>query len=321
MTDKPTHCRICGNAQDNAAYTVREMMFGFRDEFDYISCGACGCLQICDIPPNMAKYYPDDYYAYEARGEAHFIRQTLLKRIKRSLKKKTLDYYLADAGLVGSAVTPKFSSYYPWLKKGALRSQSRILDIGCGTGELLLRMYNDGFTNLSGVDPFIPKDLHYACGVTIQKKTIAELEDQYDLVMMHHSFEHMPEPKTVLQDIRKLLLPNSQLVIRMPVAGTYAWRTYGVNWVQLDAPRHFFLHTEKSMRLLAGSTGFRVSSVEYDSYEFQFTGSEQYQKDLPLVADSPPIPAERLRELQEHAKRLNRAGDGDSACFYLEPVD
>ena len=63
------------------------------------------------------------------------------------------------------------------------------------------------------------------------------------------------------------------IVIRIPIAGTHAWQTYGVDWVQLDAPRHLFLHTEDGMRSLAAGAGLQVTAVVHDSTAMQFWGS------------------------------------------------
>jgi len=99
--------------------------------------------------------------------------------------------------------------------------------------------------------------------------------------------------------------------------------------VQLDAPRHLFLHTLKSMEILAAGSGFKVRDVVFDSTDFQFWASEQYQRDIPLKdkrsyaldpANSLFSPSEILR-FKETARELNRNGEGDSACFYLYKHD
>ncbi|HZH96979.1 MAG TPA: class I SAM-dependent methyltransferase [Flavisolibacter sp.] len=313
-------CKICGNTSDNKTFVAKEMMFGLKDEFEYVECATCGCLQIVDIPANITRYYPDNYYSYQSKGEDHFIRRSLAKRLKRALKKRTLDFYLKGSGLIGQALTSKFESYYPWLKKGMVGSDSKILDVGCGSGELLLRMYNDGFTNLTGVDPYIQEEIHYSCGITIHKKNLEDVNDRYQLVMMHHAFEHMNEPLQVLKGINRLLLPGGHLIVRIPVAGSYAWRKYGVNWVQLDAPRHFYLHTQKSIKLLSEESGFQLKDVQYDSYDLQFTGSEKYLMGLALVDPQDPFTEEQKASFKKEAEKLNVAGEGDAACFYLEKV-
>lgn len=312
-------CKICGNTKDNTLVTGKEMMFGLKDEFDYLECGQCKCLQIKEIPANLAKYYPEDYYSYFSKGEEHHIQNSFSKIAKRNLKKRLLDYYLQGSNPIGKMMNTKFSGYYPWIKKNTLTTQSNILDVGCGAGELLLKMYNDGFRRLAGLDPFIKEEINYNCGITIHKKTLDQLTEKYDLIMMHHAFEHMDEPLTILKNIYNLLNPKGMALIRIPVADCYAWRTYGVDWVQLDAPRHIFLHTVKSMKLLAEQSGLRFADVVYDSWSLQFYGSELYKRNIPLRSNREKeiFSGEELAAFTDQAKKLNEQQDGDQACFYL----
>ena len=43
------------------------------------------------------------------------------------------------------------------------------MDIGSGSGELLLNMKIDGFTNLHGVDPFLRKENIYSNDIELRK--------------------------------------------------------------------------------------------------------------------------------------------------------
>lgn len=63
----------------------------------------------------------------------------------------------------------------------------------------------------------------------------------------------------------------------------YAWKPYGVNWVQLASPRHLFLHSLESMTLLAQKANLQQQAVVFDSRMLQFWGSEQYVLDVPLA--------------------------------------
>ena len=310
-------CKICGNTDNNITVVAREMMFGLRDEFEYLECGNCGCLQIKEIPENITRYYPDNYYSYQSKGEDQLIQNSLAKTLKRNLKKKVLNYYLQGDSLTGKLISSKYKSYYPWIKKNTLNSHSKILDVGCGSGELLLKMYNDGFRDLTGVDPYIKQEINYKSGITIYKKQLEELTEKYDLIMLHHAFEHMDQPLEVLKKMFHLLNNKGFVMIRIPVAACFAWRKYGVNWVQLDPPRHFFLHTTRSMQILCEQSGFRLLDVVYDSYALQFTGSEKYLRNIPLIEDVQLFSEKEIKEFTNEANRLNKIKDGDAACFYL----
>lgn len=321
--DRPPHqrgvCTICGNAAGNREFTAREMMFGLRHRFRYLECGECGSLTILDPPADMSPYYPDEYYSMQPPPREN--------RIKVFLKRRLAAYGLHGSDLLGRILASRFGipREVRWLKHAGVGYDDAILDVGCGAGHLLLHLRNLGFSNLTGVDPFLPADREPAPGVRLLRADVHDLDGAFDLVMLHHTLEHVPNPEAVLGQVYRLLRPGRFALVRIPVAGTLAWRTYGADWVQLDAPRHHVLFTERALRGLAERIGFTVEHVEYDSTGFQFWGSEQYRRDVPLmdprsVAVDPTgsgfTPSE-LREFEARAAELNLNHDGDQACFYL----
>jgi len=103
-----------------------------------------------------------------------------------------------------------------------LTQDTSILDIGCGVGTLLYFLRELGFKNLLGIDPFNKKDVEYPNGVKILKKEISEVDGQWDLIMLHHSFEHLPDPKKTLETVFALLNAGGDCVIRTPIVPCYA---------------------------------------------------------------------------------------------------
>ena len=108
--------------------------------------------------------------------------------------------------------------------------------------------------------------------------------------------------------------------MRIPVAGTRAWRTYREHWVQLDPPRHLFVPSVDAMHRLAARAGLAVADVLFDSTAEQFAISEMYRAG---VSPNTPEgrrwrvePAQR-RRWEAQARALNAAGDGDQAAFLL----
>ncbi|EKD25816.1 MAG: hypothetical protein ACD_79C01490G0003, partial [uncultured bacterium] len=313
-------CKICKNIKDNKTYQVREMMFGFNDIFDYIECAKCGCLQIDTIPDNLQKYYPGNYYSFNDKQRDNFV----ISFLKKCHKK----YHLTNKSVIGFIFSKFFKEpyYYRWLKPTNVNFNSKILDIGCGMGKLLLELHLDGFNNLKGIDPFINKDIIYKNGVSILKKEIHEMKEPFDLIMLNHSFEHMPEPLLVLKLINNLLEKNGCCLIRIPIASSYAWKKYNVNWVQLDAPRHFFLHTVESIKILCELSNFYIKDIIYDSTDFQFWGSEQYLRNISIKSKdsyngkntrNSIFTKEQIKKYKQMTEELNANKQGDSACFYL----
>ena len=143
--------------------------------------------------------------------------------------------------------------------------------------------------------------------------------------MTHHSFEHMQDPLEVLKRFYQLLKPDRFLLIRVPIVSSFAWRHYGVHWVAIDAPRHLYLHSLKSVEMLSKRAGFRLIDVVFDSTEFQFIGSELYLRDIPL-SDSDTygrnsknsiFSQNQIEAYRQKANELNLRNDGDQACIYL----
>ncbi len=318
-------CRICGNTEGNQAFFPKEMMFGWREEFEYLECARCGCLQIARIPDDLAKYYPSDgYYSYKAPKRKRDPAWLLKLRHERTR------YFLGEFSVVGAALgaISRRPEHFDWLR-GRASLDSRILDVGCGAGGLLLKLQREGFRSLLGADPFIQADIDYGNGVKILKRGIEQLDGRYDFIMLHHSFEHVRDPASSLRSLALALAPKGTLLIRVPVADSHARRTYGIQWYQWDAPRHLYLHTRKSMQLLAAGAGMEIAGVVHDSSGQQFSSSELYLRGVPYIehgkyrpdrgSDARPDAFEQAEwdGFQARAAELNRKGEGDSACFYL----
>jgi SAM-dependent methyltransferase len=313
-------CRICGNTTANSSHRAREMMLGLRTEFTYLECSSCGCLQLTDPPEDLDKYYPSDYYSFQRSKP----KVGLSARMKQALR-RTRNKALLQGTPALREIVNEFLPYPAISELGMMRPQPnwRILDVGCGAGETLVDLYDAGFVGVLGVDRFVQQDIRCDNGVQIKKGFLQDLAGtSWDIIAFHHSFEHIDAQLETLALVRDLLPVGGRCLIRIPVAAE-PWKKYGVNWVELDAPRHFYLHTEKSMRLLAAKAQLAVTDVIYDSSEFQFWGSELYLRDVPLAeVDETSLTRyftnNQLEGFRKKSRELNREGHAGRAAFYLE---
>ncbi len=316
-------CRICGNDRGNRAHRARESFSGSWTEFDYLECARCGCLQICEIPPDLDRYYADGYYAYEA------VKVRSQGALEKALRRwRAASWLSASPGIGRLLFGTALPEHFQWMRTAGMRLDSSILDIGCGSGKLLLRLAREGFSELQGVDPYIGGDIVHDNGVTIRHGSLEQTRGAYDLVMLHHSFEHMPEPLAALARVRERVKPGGVALVRIPVCDSHGWRKYGSCWGALDAPRHLYLHTVRSMHVLAGQSGFEITQVSYDQTAKTLLASEMLLRDRPLCQldryrgkDPDALFApESLRQFDALARTLNQTRDGDTACFYLRRV-
>jgi SAM-dependent methyltransferase len=219
---------------------------------------------------------------------------------------------------VGYLLSKKFPHPFPWIRKREINFDSGILDVGTGSGRKLISLARSGFRNLTGIDPYIEKDVIYDNGVKIFRKSISDAEGKYDYITLHHSFEHMPDPQNVVKHIDRLLNDGGTAVIRIPVADCHAWHLYREFWVGLDAPRHFFIHTRKSIEVLLKQTSLRIDEVVFDSGPLQFMRSEKYKMGLTMSAPDDMFTSDQIAKYTEEAEKLNREGRGDMACFFIK---
>ncbi|OGW33763.1 MAG: hypothetical protein A2X58_05810 [Nitrospirae bacterium GWC2_56_14] len=314
-------CRVCGNGQDNEQHLFREQYLGLGDEFVYGECSSCGSLSIERVPEDLAHFYPATYYSYAVRPYS---------RIAGFLKAKRDRYYLGRPGMIGKFVARLRPAppYIAWLKNLELPEGSRILEVGSGGGTLTVNLHGAGYP-ATGIDAFISAPVTYPNGARVLKQSLEETAGSYDCVMLHHCLEHLASPREAFTQISRLLKPGGKVLIRTPVAGARAWRTYGKNWFQLDAPRHLVILSEEGMSRLAAENGFHIMKIVYDSTASQFWASEQYAKGIALMSatsyavkpQGSLFTAKQIRDYEEQAEALNARKDGDQASYYLVRMD
>lgn len=283
-------------------------MFGTRDQFTYFECSSCKTVQIVEIPPDLARYYPPDYYSFRNESRSSLVSWLRTQRDKHALGMTSLFGALLAMARADPLITV--------LREARLALGDRIVDVGCGSGDFLERLARVGFRELLGVDPYIDDNFSTHSGVPIRKCQLASLDGSIDALMFHHSLEHVLDPLSELKVAARLLRSGGLCLVRVPTPSSDAWQTYGVNWVQLDAPRHIVLPSREGMQIAAEKAGLKLERVIDDSSGRQFYGSEAYQSDIPLSALKRPS---RLfpGSLEARARKLNAAGRGDQAAFFL----
>lgn len=289
-------CRLCGCA---VAFALRARDRG--TDFDYDACAACGALQLRTIPADLAHPYGPDYYTARQRVASGPPGGRLgLRRLRTRLRLGL------PSGPLARALSGRRYGRFEWFRRTGTGLDDPILDVGCGAGRLLFRLHADGFRRLVGIDPHLASETaRRAAGRPGLRLEVASPETHagtYHLVMAHHSFEHMPEPRRAFAAMAARVAPGGWLLLRVPLADSWAAAEYGAGWAQLDAPRHLQIPTRRSIAILAEAAGFRVEHVVDDSGPFQIAGS---------VGGARGLAARR------RAAALRRAGQGDQAAFYL----
>lgn len=311
-------CRICGARAWGDAVTARERQFGLPGSFTYASCSACESLQLLDPPADLAPYYPSGYYSFEgAAGRGAVAR----------VKAAASAYGVTGRGVLGRVASwvarPPTANVHAWLRRADAGAGTRILDVGCGGGTLLRALDAAGYRDLTGVDPFLARDAEIG-RVRLRRATVEELAAErsgaFDLVMIHHALEHVPAPRETLRAIRALLAPGGHCLVRVPLVPSWAFDRYADRWVQLDAPRHLVIPSERGLVALAAGVGLALVESEHDSEAIQLWGSELYRRDVALSEGARALGWMAKQRGRGFARRANAARRGDQGAFLFRAV-
>jgi SAM-dependent methyltransferase len=287
------------------------MMMGTREAFEYFECSGCGSLNRADADlGDESRFYPPNYYSFTIRERSPLRRLMSVKRDQHLLGHKTF---------IGSMMATRWPEPVATLYgQIGLRKSQRILDVGCGSGALLRRLAAAGFSHLHGADPFIDEEISER-GFKIEKKTIEQVAGEFDIIMFNHSFEHVQNPEATLRAAKRLLWRSGICIIRIPTCSSLAWARYGVDWVQIDAPRHTLIPSRRGIDALAKSARLSLGHTIDDSDRLQFAGSELYKRGLALNGHrfDEHFSRDELIEFDRRAADLNSRQMGDQAAFVL----
>ena len=306
---------------------VCETMFRQGHVATYAQCSRCRSLvRTSELPP-QSLLYPDNYYSLSRDAESALsgpLRQWLCTRLVKStfgelaIFIKLLRMFAPIREL--RTVCQMLLSINSASQKGNINS---ILDVGTGSGYLPFILSRDG-RQVLGIDPFSARE--WSSGTCkIRKLSINELTEKFDLIMFHHSLEHISDPGETLNTAASLLNNNGAIVIRIPKCDSEAWRVYGPNWFQIDAPRHEFIPSNEGMQLLLRSQNLRIVHQYDDSTTTQFWLSNLVAKGLSLMNSDRQFAKFRTDDSSLYLKALhvfrtrsaNRKADGDQTVLVV----
>ncbi len=106
------------------------------------------------------------------------------------------------------------------LIKTDTNESSRILDIGSGSGKLLLELQKRNYVNLCGIDT-TEDNLKVLKEAGISTKlgsiyNIVDATEKFDLVCLNAVLEHLLFPQTAVENMKQYLTPEGKIVVTVP---------------------------------------------------------------------------------------------------------
>jgi SAM-dependent methyltransferase len=146
-----------------------------------------------------------------------------------------------------------------YLKKALGQDLSvRILDFGCGFGQLSRALRDNGYDNVEGLD-IAPDAIAHCRSIGLRcydgsdEVFLREHAETYDYIILSHVVEHFPKEEIIplLTRIHALLKPGGAAIVMVPNAQSHT----GAYWAYEDFT-HFTLFTSGSLYYVLRSAGF-----------------------------------------------------------------
>lgn len=254
MTIERVNCPICN--QDNT-----ELLFSKGDlnqEVSNVICKNCALVYV-NPRPSFSEFLAWQGDSFKASGHHSRVNVSIVTE-----KIKEMNDQIKNG-------VAKFLSKF-------IESNFKILDIGCGFGTLLhLLKKNHPTITVDGIelnknDVLVAKklfglDLFYG---TLEQFFGEKKEARYDLIILHHTFEHLADPLTELARIRDLLAHEGLLYIAVP--NILNMKKRPELFFQLG---HAFSYSPASLKKILDKAGFKI---------IQFNWAADYPGGMELLA-------------------------------------
>ena len=169
-------------------------------------------------------------------------------------------YYQSDSYISHTDTSNSLSDrLYHWVKNYMLgkkirwmerysKDSGKVLDIGAGTGDFLRLARNRNWI-ITGVEPnTIARDRAKEKEVDLFR-TIQEVEgNDYDVITLWHSLEHLPALDSQIGEIKRRLSPNGIILVAVPNFKSLDAKIYKEFWAAYDVPRHLWHFSQEAIK-------------------------------------------------------------------------
>jgi len=234
--DKLNKCRICGSTNIDS----------YHKDLNDIEIFKCCHCEVQFMNPQYTNEYLADYYSKYTKEESEW--------------DEPLSYG---------------HSYYMSLVEKYTSQKGSILDIGCGKGHLLKQAKKRGWetfgydVDCDSVDYFSKKhNIKMFCG---DFEKINWGANRFNLVSMHHVFEHLKNPLSYLEIINSILLKEGILFMVLPNIKSlssiikFRLEKLGLRKKHVgkyyDTSHHLFYYEPKTLTEILKKQGYKILHV------------------------------------------------------------
>jgi len=260
-------CLICRSEKASPFIQAQDFENPTDTFYSLEQCAQCGLVYQNPRPTleELPNYYSNEkYYSYKELENKLSQKKGFFERVRQFLFEKTIFFYY------GGKRSP-IDWIFAWIGKGRFGSAplqlkpGRICDIGCGDGVFLDLVKQCGWEPYGvEINSDAAKRANQA-GLNVHAGDLltAPFEEEFfDVVRMWSVLEHVPQPKAVLERIKKILKPGGVLILQVPNVRSFAFSLFGPFWTGLDLPRHLTHFSPKTIKESLQTLGFKVEQIQ-----------------------------------------------------------
>jgi len=149
-----------------------------------------------------------------------------------------------------------------------LKCKSKLLEIGIGRGSFLREAERAGY-DCFGIEPSagLVQSFRSCSSIPIFQGSLQDFmqttpQHRFDVIVMNHVLEHMPDPLTALVQIRSLLTDSG--IAHLAVPNIVAWESRFPGWTAYE-PYHLYYFSPSALYSISERAGFHV--IRQDTHE------------------------------------------------------
>ncbi|HMJ14471.1 MAG TPA: class I SAM-dependent methyltransferase [Polyangiaceae bacterium] len=142
----------------------------------------------------------------------------------------------------------------------------RLLDVGCALGGFLLALSATNEFEAEGVELSEAAAARArGAGLRVRAGRLEDIAEdhQFSVITMLQVIEHIVEPRSALEQCRRLLKAGGMLYLNTPAVDSGSFRFLERRHIHVSSFGHVSLFTRRSLDALASGCGFRVLAHEY----------------------------------------------------------
>jgi len=251
-------CLIC-NSSSFETFLECTDYFLSKENFTIVKCQKCGFVFINPrpFPEELSRYYDSPDYISHSGTNKGFVNSIYRKVRKYTHSKKV------------KLVTK--------IAKG-----QSIIDIGCGSGELLHLFKENGWETL-GIEPNQSArefaNATYNISVLDENELSTIPSQSKDVITLWHVLEHVSGLNERIVELKRILKKDGVIFIAVPNRISFDAEYYGKYWAAYDVPRHLYHFSPDTMKRLLEKHKFLIETIlpmKFDSYYVSML-SEKYK--------------------------------------------